>query len=403
MARKLVTGPRLLAALILLVLAGAIYLALRPSAMQVETGDVARGPMTVTVNDLAETRVRDLYVVSAPVTGELLRLPLKAGDRVIGGKTLLARIRPAPPTALDARSLAQTRATIASLQAQAASADARVQDALSAQLLAERQLNRVRQLREKGFVAQAALDEARSSRDRAAAATRAARGAEQAAQRSVEAARAGLIGPGGRVSDRDIVSVVAPVSGYVLIVPQESERVVTAGTPLVSLGNPASMELVTDLLSSDAVQVRPGATVSIEDWGGDRPLKGRVRLVEPYGFLKVSALGVEEQRVNVVMDFTEPYVAWSRLGHGFRATVRIATWSAPDVLRVPANALFRASNRWQAYLADPGGRARLVDVRVGRMNEDVAEVLGGLRVGDRVILHPGEKLQPGSLVTVRHD
>ncbi|MCW3846020.1 HlyD family efflux transporter periplasmic adaptor subunit [Sphingomonas sp. LB-2] len=399
MRRKLVTGPRILVLLIAVVLAIALFVATRTPAVEVEAGEVARGPMAVTIDDLAETRVRDLYMVSAPITGELLRVPLKPGARVVAGETLLARIRPAEPGALDARALAQIQANVRMLEAQAAAAHAQVEDALAAQDLAERQLTRTATLRERGFVTQAALDAARATRDRARAAVHAARQGEWAARESVNAARAGLIAPGSGTTGRGVVEVRAPVSGTVLTVPQESMRVVVAGTPLVSVGDPAGLEMVTDLLSADAVQVRPGAAVSIEDWGGARPLKGRVRLVEPFGFLKVSALGVEEQRVNVVIDFAEPREAWTRLGHGFRATVRIETWRAEDAVLVPISALFRSGSDWQVFRIS-GGVARAVSVRIGRMNADAAQVLGGLAPGDRVILHPGDKVADGVKVRI---
>ncbi len=399
MQRKIITGPRIITVLVVVVLAAALFVATRTPAVDVEAGLVTHGPITVTIDDLAETRVRDLYTVSAPITGELLRVPLKPGAHVTADGTLLARIQPAEPGALDARALAQIQANIRALEAQSAAGRAQVEDALAEQELAERQLARTVTLRARGFLAQAALDVARAARDRARAAVHAARQAERAARESVNVARAGLIAPGSQARRRGIVEVRSPVSGTVLTVPQESMRVVVAGTPLVMVGDPARLEMVTDLLSADAVQIKPGAAVSVEDWGGEQPLKGRVRLVEPYGFLKVSALGVEEQRVNVIIDFAEPREAWARLGHGFRATVRIATWHARDAVRVPISALFRSGDAWQVFRID-GGVARTVRVTVGRMNAGVAQVLGGLVPGERVILHPGDKVAEGVKVRV---
>lgn len=401
MAKKLITGPRLIVGLIALVLLVAIVVATRTPAVEVETGVVTRGPLAVTVNDLAETRVRDLYLVAAPITGELLRVPLKPGARVIASETVLARIQAAAPGPLDARTVAQIEANIRTLQAQSQAARAQIDEAQAAQLLADRQLVRVTTLHQRGFATRAAFDEARAARDRARAAVRSAIEAERAARESVRAARAGLITPDMAGEGRGVVDVRSPVSGYVMTVPQESERPIAAGTPLVAVGDPERMEMVTDLLSSDAVQVRPGAAVSIEDWGGERPLRGRVRLVEPYGFLKISALGVEEQRVNVVIDFTESRAAWARLGHGFRATVRIETWSAPDVMRVPTSALFRSGTDWQVFRVDADERARAATVRLGRMNDQWAQVVQGLMPGDRVILHPGDKVAEGVRVRAR--
>jgi len=398
-AAKHITGVRLLAALIVLIVAGAIYFATRAPGIDVEIGRVTRGPLAVTVDDLAETRVRDLYMVSAPTTGELLRVPLKPGARVIAGQTLLARVRPLQPGPLDARSVAQIEANVATLQAQAAAAAAQVESARAGVALSQRQLDRISALQQRGFATQATLDQAQAERDQAKAGWRAADQAAQAARAAVHAAGAGLMTDGG--TGRGLVDVRSPVSGFVLTVPQESMRVVTAGTPLLAVGDPAQLEMVTDLLSSDAVQVRPGAEVSIEDWGGDHPLKGRVRLVEPFGFLKVSALGVEEQRVNVVIDLAEPRAAWARLGHGFRATVRITTWSAAHVLRVPVGALFRSGDAWQVFRVSSDWRARTVTVKVGRMNAEMAELVSGLSEGDLVILHPGDRVAAGRRVLIR--
>lgn len=394
MASRIVTGPRIIIVLILLALVAAVYLATRTPAVEVEVGRVTRGPITVAINDLAETRVHDLYMVSAPITGVVQRVPLKPGARVIADETLLARIVPVQPGTIDARTLAQIQANVRSLQAQGQAASAQIQESEAALDLAERQLARTRVLRQQGFATQAALDQQNAGRDRALAALRAARAAERATRESEAAVRAALI-TDSRSNGRGAVDVRAPISGFVLTVPQESERVVPAGTPLLALGDSNRLELVTDLLSSDAVQVAPGAAVSIEDWGGERSLHGRVRLVEPYGFLKISALGVEEQRVNVVIDFTDAREAWARLGHGFRATVRIATWSAANAVRVPIGALFRRGDEWHLFRVGEAGRAEDVAIQVGRMNDQWAEVRHGLAPGDRVILHPGDKVADG--------
>lgn len=401
MAAKRITGPRILLALIVVALAVAVYVATRAPPVEVEAGSVTRGPMTVTVDDLAETRVRDLYMVSAPVGGELLRVPLKPGARVVAGVTVLARIKPPEPAPLDARTVAQIEGNIATLEAQADAADAQTEAARTAVTLSGRQFARLTALYGRGFVARAALDEAEAARDRASAGLRSARRAAEAAHEAVRAARAGLIPPQAGGAGRGIVDVRAPVSGFLLSVPQESARVVLAGTPIAAVGDATQIELVTDLLSADAVQVQPGAAVSVEDWGGARPLVGRVRLVEPYGFLKVSALGVEEQRVNIVIDLLDPPSVWARLGHGFRATVRITVWSANDRVRVPVGALFRKGDQWQVFRISPDRRVDAVTVKVGHMSADWAEILAGLNPGDRVVLHPGDKVADGTRIAVR--
>lgn len=392
MRGRIVTGPRILLALLILAIAGAVVVALRKPPVPVDIGEVSRGPMTVTIDDLGETRVRDLYVVSAPVTGQLLRVPLKPGMAVVPGRTVLTRIQPMQPAPLDARSYAQAQAEVRSLEDRLSAQRARVQELRAELTLAEREFVRTSDLAKRGFVSKASLDRARSARDRGRAAVAEAGRSAEATAHDLESARAALLVAGTPATGAGAVSVTSPVGGYILRVPQESERAVVAGTPLVEIGDPKDLEIVTDLLSSDAVRVKPSAAVSIEGWGGERPLSGRVRLVEPYAFTKISALGVEEQRVNVVIDFAEPLEAIQRLGHGYRATVRIVTWSAPDVLRVPISALFRSGGAWRVFTVDTHSRARLRTVAVSHMNDEWAEVLSGLSPGDKVLLHPSDKV-----------
>lgn len=399
--RAFFTGPRILLALLLAAVAAAVVVALRDPAVGVEVGRASRGPLVVTIDDLGETRVTDLFVVSAPITGQLLRVPLKPGDQVVPKATVLARIQPVEPGPLDARAYAQAQAEVRSLQAQMAAAQSRVSEARAEQMLSEREFSRASELAERGFISRTNLDRALAARDGSRAAVAAANQTVQAVAQNLQAARASLLVSGTGASGAGAVTVTSPVPGFVLRVPQESERVVVAGTPLVEVGNPDQLEFVTDLLSADAVRVRPGAAVLIEDWGGDRPLRGRVRLIEPYGFTKISALGVEEQRVNVVISFAEPRKAWQRLGHGYRATVRIITSSAPDVLKVPISALFRTAGAWTVFTVDSDGRARLRRVKAGRMNDEEAEIVRGLESGDRVVLHPSDKIENGVRVRER--
>ncbi|MFC7537218.1 efflux RND transporter periplasmic adaptor subunit [Sphingomonas sp. GCM10030256] len=395
MKSRWITGPRILLVLLLLVVAAVVFLLLRKPAVEVETAEIRRGPLTVTVDDLGETRVRDLYVVSAPITGQLQRVPLKPGDAVAPGATVLARIQPVQPDPLDPRSYAQALASVRSASAALQVARSRISEADAAQTLAEGDYRRAAQLAARGFVSRARVDEARAARDSSRAAGAAARQSARAAEGDLAGARAALMQSSSRPSSARAVSVTSPVGGFVLTVPQESERVVAAGTPLVQVGNPDRLEIVTDLLSSDAVSVSPGADVFIEDWGGELPLKGRVRLVEPFGFTKISALGVEEQRVNVVIDLAEPRDVWRRLGHGFRVTVRIVVASSPDVLKVPISALARQGEGWSVFTIDPRRRARQTQILLGPMNDREAEVRRGLSVGQRVIVHPGDRIADG--------
>lgn len=401
MKARLITGPRVIGGLLLAALALAIFFALREPAVPVEIAQVGRGPLTVTVDDEGETRVADLYVVSAPIAGRLLRVPLKPGDPVVAGKTVLARLQPVDPDLLSSRRYAEARGTIRSLEAQRASAEARVREVRAARQLALLDFSRAEQLSRQGFVSRATLDRARATRDQSRAAVAEAEQAVDALHHELEVARAQLITPGSGGSGLGAVTVTSPVGGTVMRVPQESERVVLSGTPLVEIGDPDRLEIVTDLLSADAVRVRKGALVLIESWGGDAPLKGRVRLVEPFGFTKFSALGVEEQRVNVVIAFAEPRAAWARLGHGYRVIVRIVVSSTSDAVRLPLGALFRTGNRWSVFVVDGEGKARLVHVGIGRMNDEMAEVLKGLRPGQKVIVHPGDQVVDGRRVEQR--
>lgn len=391
MAARLITGPRIIGGLLLLALAIAVYFAVRQAPVPVEVGEVSRGPLLISVEDEGETRVANLYIVSAPMTGQLLRVPLKPGDPVIAGRTVLARIQPIQPEPLSSRRYAETLATIRALTSQQAAIGARADEARARRDLAERELERAETLFRRGFVSKAALERARAERDRALASFSEVREAAETARFDREAAEAQLITRGQGLGSTD---VVAPVNGRIMTVPQESERVVIAGTPLVEIGDPARLEIVTDLLSADAVRIRPGAPVEIDAWGGDRLLRGQVRLIEPYGFRKISALGVEEQRVNVIIALSEPRDAWERLGHGYRVIVRIAVSSKPAVLRVPVSALFRHGEGWSCFAIDADGRAQLMPLTVVAMNDEMAEVRN-IDPGLRVILHPSDRVRDG--------
>jgi HlyD family secretion protein len=383
------------AALALVALA---YLALRPPGVPVETGEVTRGPLQVTVDEEGETRVRERFSVAAPTSGRLLRITLDAGDPVAAGD-VLARIVPSP---LDPRDEAAAQARLEAAESAQRGAAARAALAEAALAQAARDLARAEQLRAAGARSDEALEQARLQHTRARRELEAARFARDAANHDVEAARAVLMsarttpGPADPGADpcarpEACVNVRAPVAGDVLRVHEESERIVAAGTPLLEIGDPHSIEVVVDVLSTDAVRVRPGAELWIEDWGGELPLRGTVRRVEPSGFTKVSALGVEEQRVNVIADFVE---APDGLGDGYRIEARIVVWDAADVLRVPASALFRSGEGWAVFVVE-GGVARRREVEVGQRGSFEAELRGGLEPGERVVLHPSDRLADG--------
>lgn len=394
-------GPRILIGLILVVLALVIFFTLRSPPIDVDVAAVSKGPMLVTINDEGETRVRDMFVISAPINGRLMRINLDAGDPVVAGKTVVARIMPAQPDFLNARNEAETRAQIRSLEAAVQSSAARIAQAEAERKLAAANFERIDALHGRGFATKTAQDAARAARDGSAARLTEARGAAESARFELRAARARLMAP-STSSSGEILSVYSPESGSVLRLTHESETPISAGTPVIEIGNAADIEIVTDLLSSDAVKIKPGSRVLIENWGGDKPLTGKVQRIEPFGFTKISALGVEEQRVNVIIDFADPIAARQRLGHGYRVIVKVVEWEGKDVVQAPISALFRNKGQWSVFVMR-GGEAELVPVKIGRMNDERAQILEGLKADKDVILHPSEKIQDGTRIRLRDD
>jgi len=376
----------------------------RPAAVPVDLVTVDRGPLTVSVSDDGETRVRDMYVVSAPVPGRMRRIELEVGDPVVADQTLVARIEPSDPSFLDVRSAAEARAGVDAAAAARTHAGAQVRRAQAELDFARAEYERIRALARSHTVSENELDSAQRRARTAEAALAEAQAARQVRESEYQVARARLLAPSAareRVADCDCVSVYSPVNGRVLRIVNESEGVVGSGTPLVEVGNPDLLEVVVDLLSADAVRVQAGQRVLIEAWGGDEPLDGVVQRVEPFGFTKVSALGIEEQRVNVVIDITSPRERWARLGHGYRVEPRIVLWESPDVLRVPLSALFRQGERWAVFV-ERNGRAELREVEIGQGNGLHAEVRSGLEAGERVVLHPADRVSPGVRLAERN-
>jgi HlyD family secretion protein len=386
----------------LLILAALIW-AFVPKPVEVEVARVTRGPLRVTVDHEGKTRIKERYVVSAPLGGWLRRIPWKAGDTVEAGKTLVAVIEPSDPALLDARTIAQAEAAVRAATAAREQSTANLDRARAAEALAQADLKRARTLIAQGAVSQQDFDAAEERARAAVESVKAAQFSSQVAAFELEQAKAALlrVRPGSAdATEAGSFDIVSPVSGRVLRVLQESATAVTPGQPLIELGDPADLEIVVDVLSSDAVKVRPGAKMLLEHWGGEQPLTGRVRLVEPAGFLKVSALGVEEQRVNVIGDFVDPPERWHSLGDAFRVEASIVIWEGQNVLQVPSSALFRSDDGWAVFqVAD--GRARVRAVRIGQNNGLAAEVLEGLHERDAVIVHPGDKVKNDVRVTVR--
>lgn len=393
----------LLGAVGLAVIGGFAWVALQPEEVPVDMAVLERGVMEVTVNAEGETRIRDVFDVSAPVAGRVLRSPVSVGDAVVAGETVVARIEPGEPAFLDDRSRSQAEAAVAQAEAAVALAEAQVAIAEADLGFAQVQLTRVNGLHTRGTASQAQLDEAELALDRAAAAldsahaTHAMREAELAAQRAV------LIEPGATGGTEGVaccISLRAPATGAVLSVESQSARMVASGTLLLSVGRPGDLEIKVELLSTDAVRLSAGAKVYVERWGGAGDLEARVRVIEPAGFTKISALGIEEQRVRAVLDFVTPEEERASLGHGFRVFLRIVEWRGEEVLRLPISALFREGDGWAVFAVE-AGEAVLTPVNIGHRSTDVAEVLGGLAEGARVVLHPGDRVSHGVLVLDR--
>jgi len=384
-----------------LLAAGLVY-AFWPRPVLVDMVTVAPGPLTVTVDEEGETRVRDVYVVSSPIAGRALRIESDVGDPVVEDKTVVARIEPSDPAFLDLRSETEARAAIDAALAAKALSEARLVEAEADLEFADAELQRARRLIQGDTISQRALDEAERAFKTSTATVKTMQAELRMRQSEVAMARARLVSP-IEVKDRetcDCVTILAPRDGRILRLIHESEGVVQAGEPLLEIGDPRDLEIVADYLSTDAVRIEAGQTAIIEDWGGDAPLSGRVRRVEPYGFTKTSALGIDEQRVNVIIDLTAPPGTWVRLGHGFRVEARVVLWARDDAIRLPLTALFREGEQWAVFVNE-SGRATQRVVEVGRDNGLEADIAAGLEVGDQVVLHPGDRIAEGVRVRAR--
>ncbi len=390
---------------VLAVLAMLVY-AWMPKPIAVDVAKAERGTLTVTVDEDAQTRVTDRYVVSTPLTGNLERIHIDPGDPVEAGD-VIARVDPLEAPLLDPRSRAQAEARLAAAQSAARQARAAVGRVRAALELAQDEAEIQRRLADEGAVAERVAEraelEARQLREELASTQFAA----QVAENEVEVARAALgryerrptPKPAGEGEESEVMELRAPVSGVVLRVIREQGGAVQTGEQLLEIGNPSSLEIVTDVLTSDAVEIEPGDQVRIERWGGE-PLEGRVRLVEPSGFTKMSALGVEEQRVNVIVDLTSPREEWDELGDAYRVETSIVVWQEDDVLTVPASAVFRHDGDWAVYRV-VRGNAELSPVEVGRRTGLRVQVLEGVSEGEEVVVHPSDRVHDGVRVEPR--
>ena len=400
---------RLILTIIIVVLIGsALAAAFWPRPVMVDLGEVTRGPMMVTIDEEGRTRVSEAYVVSTPVAGRLQRVEVDPGDPVVRGETVVAHMLPTNPAALDVRTREQAQAAVQAAEAALRVSRADLNAAIANRDLAETELTRARQLLEREIVSEAAFDRARQNFRVAEATVETAEAAIAMREADLANARAQLIGFDDQGlaaaignTRSDDIPLYAPADGRILRIMQQSETTLPAGAPIMEIGDvDGELEVVVDLISSDAVQVEVGDGVIIEDWGGTRPLEGEVRRIDPFGITEFSALGVEEQRVPVTVALSGPPEERRALGHGYRVEARIVTWHNEDALRMPSSALFRTKEDWSVFVAEDGEAVRRI-IEIGRNNGIVAEVFKGLVEGERVILYPSAAVSDGLSIAPR--
>lgn len=381
---------------------GLVVMALQERPAEVETGTVARGPLTVYVSEEGKTRIRNRYIVAAPVGGSMQRVTLKPGDVVKPGETILTRIEPAIAPLLDVRSKTEAQARVNGATAGRSRAQEALEMSRTGLKYAETNLDRIKGTANSGILSAADRDNFQREVDLKNREVRSAEFALQVAEYEMEQAKAALVqleNPGGGA----VMELKAPVNGVVLRVQQESATIVAPGTAILEIGDPDDLEIEAEILSRDAVAIKPGAVVTVEQWGGD-PVEARVRRVEPAAFTKVSALGVEEQRVLVLSDFSAQTPALQALGDRFRVEVRVAVWHSDDILLVPSGALFREGSEWKTFVHDKEQKkARSVTVKAGHTDGRMTEVLDGLKAGDEVLMHPPDNVKDGTLVVKREE
>ncbi len=379
-----------------------VYVALRPQPVLIDVAVVKKGLLEVTIDEDGVTRIRDRYVVSTPLTGRLQRIEFDVGDQVSASSTVIARMQPTDPTLLDPRTVAQAKAQVNAAERKLAAAKAEQKKKETQLGFAEIHMGRARELRDQDATSAEAYEEKLLLFQALTEETRVASIAVEIAEYELELQKAALLLTDPDASDdaEMELSIKAPIDGRILRIFQESSAVVTAGEPLMEIGDPADLEIVADVLSRDAVRISPGNLVHLEHWGGDQPLRGRVRLVEPSGFTKLSALGVEEQRVNVIIEMVDPPGQREQLGDNFRVDCRIIVWQSDDALRVPTSALFRVDDQWHVFKVT-GDHAHLTRVEIGKNNGQHGQVLSGIKLKETVVVHPSDTLEDGSLVKQR--
>jgi len=379
---------------------GLIVVAMLPKPVAVDVATVVSEPMRVTVDEDGATRVKDRYIVSAPLSGSLARIELDPGDAVKQGD-VLARVVPLTPALLDERTRVTAQARVSATLAAQRQARALLERAKAHKAFVAKDTQRNRSLFQAGSLPRESLDQAELAERTALADSESAKFGVQVADYEVQMAKAAL----GRLSKRrgsepeEQMLVPSPVGGRVLKLLQKSEGAVQVGTPLIEVGDPKALEIVVDVLTSDAVNVRPGAKANIVEWGG-QPLAARVRTIEPSAFTRLSALGVEEQRVNVVLDLEDPPEKWSSLGDGYRVKAQIVTHEKSGALQVPASAVFRHDSGWAVFKLE-GRVARVAPVEIGLRTARNVEIARGIAEGERVVLHPSDRIRDGVKLELR--
>lgn len=407
---RAVWTERIVVALLAVVVIGGLVWFAWPQPIPVDLATVTRGPMEVTVDDDGKTNVRHIYTVSAPIAGTVLRIShphggagisRHVGDQVIANETVVALMQPATPGFVDIRSRQELQQAVASADASVKEEEAEIRRLEAAVDFFRTGLKRTEALARTQTASVQALDKARYDAATNEAALASAKAQLEVRRSSRESLAARLLDPSSAALPSSVccVQIRSPVTGRILKIVQESEAVVQTGGPLIEIGDPLDLEIIADLLSSDAVQIKEGAAVRIDGWGG-LPLHGKVTRIDPAGFLKVSALGIEEQRVRVTIDLVDPPEAWSRLGHDFRVVVHVTVWAGDNVLTGPIGALFRRGDDW-AVFAVRDGRARVTTVNIGHRNNRTAEILDGLADGTKIVLHPGDRVKDGVAVAER--
>ena len=382
-----------------LAVVGLVVVSWIPNPIEVEVAEVARGPLVVTVNEDGRTRVKDRYLVSAPITGNLARLDLEAGD-AIEEEQVLARLVPLPPPLLDSRTRAEAKARVDAASASWRQAQAAVNRARVQRNFAKQESERALAVVQQGGLARSDADRAVSIYGSSKEELRSAEFGARVTEHQLKLARTALMQLSGEGEEGEQLEIVSPVAGQVLKILQKSEGVVQGGMPILELGDPSALEIVVDVLSQDATRIPAGAPALIERWGGKHPLRGHIRVVEPSAFTKLSALGVEEQRVNVIIDMDDGPEQWASLGDGYRVEARISIWENKEVLKVPASAVFRSAESWATFVVE-AGTAVIRKVELGESNGIETEVLSGVEEGETVIAYPSDSVRDGVSVRSR--